>query len=480
MVATNFGSASEALGGLRSAAERSNERAARKDDTSRQLTGPYAPMQAGVAGGEGMIIRLTPKTSHPAGNYNHGGCYSNADISGQTLTLRGGPCLTYWNVELLNWQDNPALRAWQGRLDAMSCGSGSGAALEYPAVPCTSASNCTTAYGEVGASCALGICRPAWRNLTRLDGFGQVNDGCDPAIWDFFVNPSGVSYFGTHAPDQPENELFCALNDVGQVEYGGTLALEVPEGARGTYTISWADDDTFYTGPDLNVAPVLEVPGVLHVPAGSCCFGLNTQSPGCMDNLVKTQCDALIPGTHWVDGGLCLSPPSAAGCGLCQLSGQCNDQNVCTTEVCVDNRCGYRAAEGPCDDGDACTIDGQCSQGACQETAIPCCGEPDGASCDDGVFCTDQDQCLDEECVGGESPCLAAEWCHEVDGQCELLGDFNGDGIIDLTDHVSLAICLLGPEFELAGDCRERFDFDGDGNVDMFDAAEFVNLFSGL
>lgn len=457
----------------------------RKSDSTRLVTGPVEHLESVIAGdGTGAaIIRLTPKTTHPSGSYNTAGCYSNANITGQMLRLpAGGPCTTFWNVEVLNWQDNPTLRGWQGRINAMAFANGVGANVSVAALPCTSSSQCTTLHGEAGAPCVLGACRGIWINRTRPDGFQIPRDpfSCDPPTWDLSNESSkGPLFFGSHAPDQPDLGIHCSLLDSGQVVYGGTLALHVPAGARGTYTLSWVDGETFMINNAVEPFPIApHVPGVIVVPSGSCCFGLGGATPGCADDVFEAECAAMGGVTHFVEGGICLNPPGSAGCGLCQLAGQCNDQNVCTTEVCVNNRCGYRPASGTCDDGDACTTGGVCSGGACEETAIPCCGEPNGTGCDDGLFCTDVDQCVDELCTGGGSPCLAEEWCHEDDGECELLGDYNGDGDIDGDDFSSLTICLQGPEVTLVGDCGDRLDFDGDGDVDMLDVAEFMIRFS--
>jgi hypothetical protein len=65
-------------------------------------------------------------------------------------------------------------------------------------------------------------------------------------------------------------------------------------------------------------------------------------------------------------------------------------------------------------------------------------------------------------------------------------GDLDGDGDVDLTDYLSFADCLAGPEVPPAPpgpltpqECLDAFDFDADADVDLMDAAGFTLAFTG-
>lgn len=65
----------------------------------------------------------------------------------------------------------------------------------------------------------------------------------------------------------------------------------------------------------------------------------------------------------------------------CKSVSDCNDDNLCTQDVCgVDGKCTNPATAGPCDDGDACTINDNCQGGLCKAGA--------GVDCDDSNPCT--------------------------------------------------------------------------------------------
>jgi len=60
-------------------------------------------------------------------------------------------------------------------------------------------------------------------------------------------------------------------------------------------------------------------------------------------------------------------------------------------------------------------------------------------------------------------------------------GDLDRNGVIDLADHALFHECLVGPT-GVAYDCGDPCllgDFDGDGDVDLFDAAGFQRAFTG-
>ena len=63
----------------------------------------------------------------------------------------------------------------------------------------------------------------------------------------------------------------------------------------------------------------------------------------------------------------------------------------------------------------------------------------------------------------------------------DLVGDFNGDGGVNLADFALLALCLDGPDQPPAETCPPGVDadLDCDGDVDVRDYAVFQENFGG-
>ncbi len=127
------------------------------------------------------------------------------------------------------------------------------------------------------------------------------------------------------------------------------------------------------------------------------------------------------------DGDVCTLNDQC-GNGSCQggTPYDCNDDNVCTQDVCVPDEtggpgCTYIPKTGVCNDANACTKNDSCVAGACQGTPItcndndPCTANeclpasgcvfppaPDGTTCSDGEVCTTGDACVEGLCEPGD------------------------------------------------------------------------------
>lgn len=146
--------------------------------------------------------------------------------------------------------------------------------------------------------------------------------------------------------------------------------------------------------------------------------------------------------------------------GMCApfVTRNCDDENECTDDVCVEEfGCVRTNNSSPCDDGSVCTLDDTCIDGACGHLNVLDCDNDvfcDGVelcdpvlgcqagtppTCDDGNVCT-RDRCLDfyDECFNDwietavEGPRGALSCQDGVDNDC--------DGETDISDPE----CLLG------------------------------------
>lgn len=134
------------------------------------------------------------------------------------------------------------------------------------------------------------------------------------------------------------------------------------------------------------------------------------------------------------DGRLNFCDDDSGGDGLtdpedCHLLdhtiSDCDDQNPCTADSCVNEACVHLPAGGDaCDDGDPCTVDDVCLSGVCAGAEV---------SCDDGNPCTG-DLCDSGACTHlfNDSPCDDADACTPVDA-C-FLGQCLGSGELDCDD----------------------------------------------
>ena len=57
-----------------------------------------------------------------------------------------------------------------------------------------------------------------------------------------------------------------------------------------------------------------------------------------------------------------------------------------------------------------------------------------------------------------------------------LLGDLNGDDVVDAADFAALSVCLMGPDIAVADGC-EGADLDFDLDADLADFAAFQARF---
>ncbi|MEY3014949.1 MAG: hypothetical protein RIT45_3684, partial [Pseudomonadota bacterium] len=75
------------------------------------------------------------------------------------------------------------------------------------------------------------------------------------------------------------------------------------------------------------------------------------------DDCTADSCDATT--------GSCVFKKIIGCKGYCETDAQCDDKNLCTTDVCNKNVCQSAPNTVQCDDGNACTVAERCQNGAC-------------------------------------------------------------------------------------------------------------------
>lgn len=229
----------------------------------------------------------------------------------------------------------------------------------------------------LGDVCVLGVCAgtategcvPCRNDVDCFDGNGCTSDACAAGVCE-------------HAPNYPVETECCAPADGSRavIDDGNICTDDVCDPETGT---------------------------VAHVPTA--------QPTACDDGHQCTINDAC-------EGGECAGT-SIPGCRECQVNADCNDNSVCTTDLCENNLCRYRnnyhanttcchPVTGvilPISDQNPCTMD------ACNPvTGVPVHTSISGPVCDDGVGCTIFDQCVAGTCVGTDVNAMTCS----ADGDC--------------------------------------------------------------
>jgi len=260
---------------------------------------------------------------------------------------------------------------------------------------------------------------------------------CDPG-------PCIPSYSWSNA------STYCATDpDGGGTKfYGGTLLVDVPSGAEGTYNINFINDPNFTL---LNSCPGPLIPGLTLTPAritiatGRCCSSIGPGTTVCEEDLSQSECSER--SDPWVYAPLtsCSGWP-VRDCndnGIpdeCDVLGlDCNGNGVpddCDVQA---NDCNYNGIPDDCDIADGISAD-------CNDNGIPDdCDIVDGASTD---------------CNNDGTP-----------DDCETDGD--DDGVIDACDG-----CPTDPGKTSPGVCGcgiGDVDSDQDGVLDCNDSCPGMN-----
>jgi streptogramin lyase len=159
----------------------------------------------------------------------------------------------------------------------------------------------------------------------------------------------------------------------------------------------------------------------------------------------------------------------------CTTNAQCNDNNPCTADSCVNTACVNSAAPNgtACSDGNACTQTDTCQAGTCTGanpvvcTASDQCHDPgvcnpangtcsnpnrpNGTVCSDANACTQTDTCQAGTCTGANPVvCTASDQCHDpgvcnpANGMCSNPARPNGTACSDMNACTMTDTCQAG------------------------------------
>ena len=122
--------------------------------------------------------------------------------------------------------------------------------------------------------------------------------------------------------------------------------------------------------------------------SGQCQYPNNTAV--CDDNNSCTNNDRCSNGT--------CTGTTIPGCTQCTTDNQCNDNKDCTDNRCISGQCQYSNNTAVCDDNNSCTNNDRCSNGVCSGTnSCDCTPATALDDCDDDNVCT-TDTCVNNTC----------------------------------------------------------------------------------
>jgi|GEM_PF-3163755 len=402
------------------------------------------------------------------------------NIAGQEITLDGPNQQVTVHMELSGWDpdtnNDPLLGAFQGSIAPTGYSSGTGVDLNplgWPGTP------------SDGAFQALNLCTvnqvpdPSGIPCISAPDCPQ-NEFCIPnQRWVF----NGLSYINAVSTASLQYEYVASAQAGGKADDGGTfylgtLIVEVPSGASGTYTIAFDASPTATFLQDdgaVPITPITTVPLLITVLCQSnadcddsnACTDDTCLGDGTCENVnnYNDQIDCCNPITGQLtpidDGNACTSTfcdvqtgeviptclPEGTLCGN-PAQNTCDAQDTCDGNcTCVDRKapagtaCG-NGSDTDCTDPDTCDGSGACQPNhapvgsPCNDQSDTTCTDPDtcnafgaclanhapnGTTCDDGAFCTTGEACASGICTGGSATCNDGVGC--TDDSCDEQND---------------------------------------------------------
>lgn len=199
-------------------------------------------------------------------------------------------------------------------------------------------------------------------------------------------------------------------SDQGIVYYGGTLVLDIPVAAKGKYSVDLNHDETFIAClgcPPGDIPTLAETGFLVNIVTGQCCFGLGMPDEGCVDGVLRSECDAEPGPFVFTPEERCLPEgPECAHVGACcdTLAGECEDDKL----------------EGDCQGMHRVWSSGvTCPEVPCAPDLGACCNHAPFGSCTDDAALSDcgctsctwhkLQNCAEIECAQTSIP-TTSEW----------------------------------------------------------------------
>ncbi|MFT7626090.1 MAG: hypothetical protein ACI9WU_005283, partial [Myxococcota bacterium] len=165
----------------------------------------------------------------------------------------------------------------------------------------------------------------------------------------------------------------------------------------------------------------------------SCCttnLECDDDDPCTVDSCIDAACSYKhLPGCCSQDAHCTLADPCSQGVcvdhacesdpvpGCCVHDAQCQGPDACTKSNCVDNQCQSAFIAGCCLTDDVCSDDDPCTATACQN--YQCVAQPVLGCCHDAADCDDGDPCTLDACLDDQCVAEPIPGCCALDEQCD-------------------------------------------------------------
>ena len=255
-----------------------------------------------------------------------------------------------------------------------------------------------------------------------------------------------------------------------------------PDGV-GHWEIGLFDDLTFDTPRAPNICPP-------PVCGDGVCGGDGEDCFSCPDDCrcMGPECASACCGNGICEGDE-LADNCTIDCGPCTANTDCDNQNPCTSGLCLEGRCFSTPVD--CDDADACTADSCGPSSGCVHESIDCGDEdactndgcdPDTGCTYDTVDCDDDDACTLDSCdpVTGcvsdpidcddGNPCTT-DGCDAGNGLCvnEPISSCCGNESCELGEDSCACPIDCGEPPLIETNCADGIDEDCDELIDCDD-----------
>ncbi len=251
--------------------------------------------------------------------------------------------------------DMPSIGAGDLRPALQPCSTDSDCrgTMSGPFCPIQEVSKCVLWNGVSPSYFPAGkFCEPAFQNRCNSRWIAQGIPATVSIDFSTLDTRFGVDFVDNSDPDEHPTDF--------QPSYLGTLVLDVPADAKGTYTIDFNEFQTFMVidGPPGTICgdmPCLQIfhPAKITVPCGRCCSGYASGQIECVDHVTANECAGYGAGAVFAANEVC---PQGGGpaCPACSLDEHCDDGVFCNgVEMCDSNgECG--PGQSPCQSYEEC------------------------------------------------------------------------------------------------------------------------------